>query len=133
MKTKQLINRIKYNRMTSLTQFRSHQTGHLVKRRVIAVIFAMIALVLVTSTSQAQTEQLDLKQSIQYALKANQTIRKAKIDVENSKYQIDEVRAGALPQVNGSGSLTYNPLLQLSALPGELVGQPGQPVLVAFG
>ncbi|MFT4022913.1 MAG: TolC family protein [Flavihumibacter sp.] len=38
-----------------------------------------------------------------------------------------------MPQVSGAGSLTYNPLLQMVALPGELAGQPGQSLLVAFG
>jgi Outer membrane protein len=47
---------------------------------------------------------------------------------------VDEVRARALPQVNGNGALNYNPLLQKSALPGELNPvNPGQTMLVAFG
>lgn len=45
----------------------------------------------------------------------------------------DEVKAGALPQVSGTASLTYNPILQVNALPGELSGQPGKTVLIAFG
>ena len=60
--------------------------------------------------------------------------RKAKLDIENAGYQIDEVKSRALPQVSGSGGLNYNPLLQMSALPGELnPTNPGTPLLVAFG
>ncbi len=81
----------------------------------------------------AQARTITLRDAIQYALTENQNVRKARLDVENSQYQIDEVRAGALPQISGNGSLTYNPILQLSALPGDLAGQPGQTILVAFG
>lgn len=79
--------------------------------------------------------QLNLKEALIYALEANQNARKSKLDVENSEYQIDEVRSQALPQISGSGGLTYNPLLQKSALP-NLFGpnpNPNETILVAFG
>jgi len=82
-----------------------------------------------------QPVQLNLKDALKYALEANQNARKAKLDVENSEYQIDEVRAQALPQINGTGGLVYNPLLQKSALP-NIFGanpNPNETVLVAFG
>jgi outer membrane protein len=81
----------------------------------------------------AQAQELTLKDAIKYALEANQNARKARLDVENSQYAIDEVKARALPQLNGSGTLTFNPILQLSAIPGELFGTPGTTTLVAFG
>jgi outer membrane protein len=96
-------------------------------------LIPVIGLVLFGLYSNAQSTRLTLKDAIEYALTANQTVRKARLDVENSKYQIEEVRAAALPQISGSGALTYNPILQLSALPGDLAGQPGQTILVAFG
>jgi len=79
--------------------------------------------------------QLNLKEALQYALKANQEARKARLDVENSEYQIDEVRARALPQVNGNASLTNNPLLQKSALPNIFGANPNpdETILVSFG
>ncbi|HTN05473.1 TolC family protein [Agriterribacter sp.] len=83
--------------------------------------------------AQDTVKTLSLKEALQMALQANQTARKAKLDIENSVYQIDEVRAGALPQVNGSGNITYNPLLQQSVLPGDVIGQPGKALLVSFG
>ncbi len=76
---------------------------------------------------------LTLKEAIQYALSANQEARKARLDVENAGYQINEVRSRALPQINGSANLSYNPILQLSAVPGELAGQPGTTLLIPFG
>ncbi len=79
--------------------------------------------------------RLDLPDAISYALKANRDARNAQLDVENSAYQIAEVRSRALPQINGNGSLTYNPLLQQSALP-NIFGpnpNPDETILVAFG
>ncbi|MCR6720299.1 MAG: TolC family protein [Chitinophagaceae bacterium] len=69
-----------------------------------------------------------------YALSHYAEAKKARLDLENSEYQIDEVRSRALPQINGTGGLNYNPLLQMSALPGELnPTNPGQTMLIAFG
>lgn len=80
-----------------------------------------------------EAKELTLKDALNYALQASQVARKARLDVENGQYQIDEVKARALPQINGNAGLTYNPILQLSALPGELAGQPGKTLMVAFG
>lgn len=92
--------------------------------------------VLATTVLQAQEPvRLNLKDALKYALEANQNARKAALDVENSEYQIDEVRSQALPQINGTGGLTYNPLLQKSALP-NIFGanpNPNETILVAFG
>lgn len=81
----------------------------------------------------AQDQPLTLRDALNYALKASQNARKARLDVENSNYRIDEVKSRALPQLSGAGGLTYNPILQLSSLPGEILGQPGTNILVAFG
>jgi len=78
---------------------------------------------------------LNLKDALNYAVKANQNAKKARLDEENSQYRIDEVRARALPQVNGSAALAHNPLLQMSALP-NIFGpnpNPNETILVAFG
>ncbi|WP_276483253.1 TolC family protein [Paraflavitalea pollutisoli] len=80
-----------------------------------------------------QSGPLTLKDALNYALKASQAARIARLDVENAQYQIDEVKSRAMPQITGNASLNYNPILQLSALPGELAGQPGKTLMVAFG
>ena len=98
------------------------------------LLFLGIVLCTLSSTAQ-EPVSLDLKHALNYALGANQSARKSKLDLENSEYQIDEVRARALPQVNGSAGLTYNPLLQMSALP-NIFGptpNPDETILVAFG
>ena len=93
----------------------------------------MLGIFCVLHSTAQQPKKLTLKDALIFALQANQNARKAKLDVENSQYQIDEAGARALPQVSGSGGLTYNPILQKSALPGDFFGQPGKSVLVAFG
>jgi outer membrane protein len=96
-------------------------------------ILLLTGVVSFTAAMAQQPVELQLKDALRYALEANQNARKARLDVENSTYQIDEVRSRALPQLAGSGALTYNPILQQSALPGDFFGQPGTTVLVAFG
>lgn len=98
-------------------------------------VFCLLSVALIIPAAKAQnTEPLTLKSALNYALTNFTDARKAKLDVTNAQYQIDEVRAKALPQISGSGGLNYNPLLQMSALPGELnPTNPGQTLLVAFG
>ncbi|HNQ26950.1 MAG TPA: TolC family protein [Aquaticitalea sp.] len=78
-------------------------------------------------------ETLSLKDAIRYALENKADAKKAKLNVVNSEHQIAEVRSRALPQINASGNLMHNPILQEMAMPGEIVGMPGETLLVAFG
>lgn len=77
-------------------------------------------------------EKLTLSEAINYALENKAEAVKSRLQVENSQYQIDEVRANALPQINANGGLTYNAILQQTALDfgGEAMiitmGQPWQ-------
>lgn len=101
-------------------------------KSMLLVLFALLSCL----TIQAQTPEtvdLPLKDALNYALKANHDARKAQIDLENSGYQIDEVKSRALPQISGSAGLNYNPILQKSALPGDFFGKPGETMLIAFG
>lgn len=95
----------------------------------------LAALLLAGAGAEAQTpdQPLTLSNALKYALEHQTDIRKAKLDMENSNYQIEEVKSRALPQITGTGGLTYNPILQLSAVPGDLAGQPGTTLLIPFG
>ena len=98
-------------------------------------ILLVVVTVFATAQEHIQPVELNLKHALQYALQANQNARKAKLDVENSEYRIDEVRARALPQINGNSGLAYNALLQQSVLP-KIFGpdpNPNETMLVAFG
>lgn len=82
------------------------------KTKLIALIAAGIFF---GSLAHAQ-EPLTLQQAVQFALENKAEAKKAKLDVENSEYQVDEVRAGALPQIDGNAQLTYNPMIQENAI-----------------
>lgn len=116
----------------NLFQKQQKTSSHRYLRPVKLVMLAIFGL----SNVQAQEPiVLTLPDALNYALKANQNARKARLDLENSQYRIDEVRSRALPQISGSSSLTYNPLLQQSALP-NIFGpnpNPNETILVAFG
>lgn len=100
----------------------------------------LLALLMVLSAAmglRAQTtpaaQTLTLKDAVNYALQNKADAAKAKLDVENSEYKIQEVRAQALPNISATGSLTYNPILQLNALPGDFFGAPGTVILAPLG
>ncbi|MBE8712432.1 transporter [Sphingobacterium sp. KB22] len=79
-------------------------------------------------------EELTLQEAITFALKNKADAKKSALDIENAEYQIDEVRAGALPQLSATASLNYNPILQKSPIDvGAFSGGPSQIEMVAFG
>ena len=94
----------------------------------------LISFLLVTGLASAQEQQvISLSDAISFALENKADAEKARLNIAGADAQIAEVRASALPQLNGSGSTTYNPLLQESILPGVLIGKPGEDIAVAFG
>jgi outer membrane protein len=101
-------------------------------KRILLLTFLTFALS-AQSQGVSTTNPLTLKAAITYALENKADAKKARLSVENSEYQIEEVRSRALPQIHANGSLTYNPILQTSVLDGAMFGQPGQSVQVSFG
>ena len=97
-------------------------------KKIILIFLCTIGL-----SANAQVTTLTLKDAITYALQNKAEAKKAKLDVENSEYQIQEVRSRALPQISANGNLTYNPILQLNALPGDFFGAPGTTILAPLG
>lgn len=64
------------------------------------------------SFSQGFAQQtLTLKEALKYAIDNNQNAKKSRLDIEGGKQKTNEVRAAALPQVNGSANLAYNPII----------------------
>ncbi|MBX3242165.1 MAG: TolC family protein [Chitinophagaceae bacterium] len=86
-----------------------------------------------TGNMVSAQEQLTLQQALKYALEHKAEAQKARLDVENAQYLIDETRGTALPQVSGSGTLTHNPMLQKVAFPGDMMGRPGEMMVVPMG
>lgn len=96
--------------------------------------FALLMVLLAFPGLQAQVgETLTLKDAVNYALQNKADAKKARLELENSEYQIQEVRARALPTITANGNVTYNPILQLNALPGDFFGAPGTTILAPLG
>src|SRR5690606_2400714 len=78
----------------------------------------LFILVLLPVLSWAQQPQLiSLQDAVNYALENQADAKKARLQIENSEYLIQEARAGALPNISANGSITYNPILQETAIP----------------
>lgn len=96
--------------------------------------FSLLTILLLVVNLQAQeVKKLTLKDALIYALENKADAKKAKLKVENSEYQIQEVRSRALPQISANGSLTYNPILQTNVIDGASFGQPGTTIQAVFG
>ncbi|WP_449536205.1 TolC family protein [Flavobacterium geliluteum] len=97
-------------------------------KRIILIFLSSFAL-----TANAQVKTLTLKDAVSYALQNKADAKKAKLEVENSEYKIQEVRSRALPQISANGNLTYNPVLQTSVIDGAAFGAPGTTIQATFG
>ena len=97
-------------------------------KRIVLIFLCSIGL-----SANAQVKTLTLKDALTYALQNKADAKKSKLQIENSEYQIQEIRSRALPQISANGSLTYNPILQLNALPGDFFGTPGTTILAPLG
>ena len=94
----------------------------------------IISLLFLVSYANAQEiKTLTLKDAITFALENKAEAKKAKLQVENSTYQIEEVRSRALPQISANGNLTHNPILQTNVIDGAAFGAPGTTIQAAFG
>lgn len=76
--------------------------------------------------TQAQPVQLSLKDALNYAVKNNINTKKARLAAERGRYKTQEVRAQALPQINGTGNLSYSPIVGQLVVD-TLVFQMGRP------
>lgn len=81
----------------------------------IRIVGVLLAALFSVNFLHAQ-EILTLNQALKYALENKAEAKKSTLDLENAQYKIDEVRAGALPQITGSASLKYNVLIPSMAL-----------------
>lgn len=80
----------------------------------------MSFLLLFSVLMQAQEAQvIRLEDAINYALENQADAQKAQLKIENSKYQIQEARAGALPQLTATGGLFYMPMGLELPIPSE--------------
>lgn len=86
-------------------------------RRKAKLIALLVGLSFPTWTFAQQP--ITLKEALKYALEHNTVAKKAILDIDKGKFKTQEVRAQALPQINGSAGLTYNAII------GQLVADIG--------
>lgn len=99
----------------------------------IRVITITLISLLVGSVASAQ-HTLTLQDALQYALKNSEVLRKAQLDIEKGQHQVAEVRASALPQVEATSVLNYNPIVQQFVMPADFMGgKPGEFIAIRAG
>jgi outer membrane protein TolC len=80
----------------------------------------------------AQT-QMSLQECLKYALDHNQRLAYTRMDEDMGRFKTSEVKARALPQINGNGTYTNNIKKPVFPLPGEALGRPGETLLLESG
>lgn len=85
-----------------------------------AITLTLISLLTFSVVSAQHT--LTLQDALNYALKNSEVLRKARLDIQKGQHQISEVRASALPQIEATSVLNYNPIVQQFVLPAEFMG-----------
>lgn len=85
-----------------------------------AITITLASLLVFTAVSAQHT--LTLRDALNYALENSEVLRKARLDIQKGQHQIAEVRSSALPQVEATSVLNYNPIVQQFVLPAEFMG-----------
>jgi len=98
----------------------------------ITLMFSMLLTALLQATAQ-ESQELTLKEVLHYALKNKAEAKKGQLDISKAEYQIQEQKAEILPSISVDGSLINNPILQETALPGEILGEPGTVIMAPLG
>lgn len=85
-------------------------------------------------TQKTSRHEFSVQQAIDYAGKNNLQVKNALLDVRIQEQTNREYTSAALPQISGSGSVTYNAKLPVSLVPAEFFGgQAGSFAKIAFG
>jgi outer membrane protein TolC len=85
------------------------------------------------SAQDSTIHRFSVQQAVAYAQKNNVNVKNALVDVLIQEQTNREVTSAAYPQINGSGSFTYNAKIPVSLVPGDFFGQPGTFVPLKFG
>lgn len=88
------------------------------KTRTVKLAFLLLSSLILPALTFAQ-QPITLKEALKYALENNAATKKAILDIDKGKFKTQEVRAQALPQINGNVGLTYNAII------GQLVADIG--------
>ncbi|WP_443936592.1 TolC family protein [Pedobacter sp. MW01-1-1] len=95
--------------------------------KLVTLMLVLFAGIVIPQLAVAQ-QQVTLKDALNYALQNNSNAKKAKMEIDRGKYKEQEVRAQALPQINATSGLTYNPIIGQ-----QVVDFGGQTQVLKFG
>lgn len=102
------------------------------KKKIRLVILSLLSLissgVFAQENPPLEVLQLNLKETLEYALENNPDSKNAKLEVMISQTTIKEETAAGLPQLNGSVGVNYNPMVPVMFVPNEPpFGDPSNP------
>jgi len=94
----------------------------------------LLLFVCVASFSRAQTQQLSLKQAIDFALTNQLNVKNALVEEKISKQKVNEITGLGTPQISGSAEINHFIEIPTTFVPGEFFGgEPGSFSPVQFG
>ncbi len=89
---------------------------HTLGRRVVLGLFCLVG---IEAGLSSQPQLMSLKQAIEYALAHNYKLARARMDVQDARYQVIETRAIGLPQLSGGLDYKYYIELPTSLVPAK--------------
>lgn len=81
----------------------------------LVVLFTGLAIPGITKAQQV--DSFSAKSAVEYALKNSQQVKNALLDIDIQRQTNKEITASALPQLNASGNITYNPNVAVQSFP----------------
>jgi outer membrane protein len=91
------------------------------------VYLALVSLIIATTASQAQQPvKLSLEDCMAYALRNNNAVKNAHLDMLIQEAQVKQTTAAALPHINGKGDFTYSYIIPAQFIDGSMFS-PGVP------
>ncbi|MBC8152797.1 MAG: TolC family protein [Bacteroidetes bacterium] len=99
----------------------------------IGTLFLAVACGFSAVGQQNPPRGFSLNQAIQFATEQNINVKNTQLDATSAEARINEIKAGALPQVSVSGQVQYNPIIQQIIIPAGSFGPPTSGSAVAEG
>jgi len=98
-----------------------------------AILLLLILLISGGNAFSQQTVSVSLKQARDIAAERAYTVRQANADIETARFQVKELTATGLPQIDATIGFNDNIALPVQLIPGEFLGQSEEFVPLPFG
>lgn len=101
----------------------------------IHISISLCLILLISFQNSIAQDGLTLRDALQYAIENSEVLEKARLDVLSGEHQVAEVRAGALPQLDITSSMSRNLILPQFVVPADFMpgGTPGEFVAIPAG